>query len=35
MILQAGMGFEIVNMQGEINLGKDTGWVFAINLQTL
>jgi hypothetical protein len=34
MILQAGMGFEIVNMQGEINLGRDTGWVFAINLNS-
>ncbi len=34
MILQAGMGFEIVNIRDEINLGRDTGWVFAINLNS-
>ena len=32
MILQSGMGFEIVNIRDEINLGKDTEWAFAIKL---
>jgi hypothetical protein len=30
MILQAGMGFQIVNIRDEITLGRDTGWVLAI-----
>jgi hypothetical protein len=32
MIIQADMGFQLVNIQDEINLGRDTGWVFAIKL---